>query len=104
MGAGASVDAAGHMPLIMTVTNEWAEGETLESVSAALKAVQAKALATDGIYCFQYGINEEKKVNQVTEIYKDASVIPAFFAAIGDPAVAFKAIKTSAYAAADCCG
>merc|ERR1719487_280474 len=79
-------------PLIMTVTNTWNEGETLETVSAALKAVQEKAMTVDGVLCFQYAINEEKKENQVTEIYKDASVIGKFFEAVGDPKEAFKAI------------
>lgn len=82
-------------PLIMTVQNKWREGETLESVTACLKAVQEKALTIDGIYCFQYAIDAEKKLNQVTEIYKDASVIGPFFEALGDPAEAFKAIETT---------
>merc|ERR1711998_792549 len=88
-------------PLIMTVQNKWREGETLESVTACLKNVQEKALAVDGIYSFQYAIDAEKKLNQVTEIYKDASVIGPFFAALGDPAVAFKAIETTSTI---CCG
>eukprot|EP00947_MAST-08B_sp_MAST-8B-sp1_P001860 g1860.t1 len=92
---------ANMMPLIMTVTNEWAEGVSKEDVIACLKAVQEKAMTVDGVFAFQYSINEEKKENVVTEIYKDASVIGTFFAAIGDPAEAFKAIKTTKTI---CCG
>jgi len=89
------------MPLIMSVTNTWNEGETMETVSAALKAVQEKAMAVEGVISFQYSINEETKTNVVTEIYTDASVIGKFFAAIGDPAEAFKAITTTETV---CCG
>jgi len=89
------------MPLILSVTNTWNEGETMETVSAALKAVQEKAIAVEGVISFQYSINEETKTNVVTEIYVDASVIGKFFAAIGDPAVAFKPITTTETI---CCG
>merc|ERR1711871_1757687 len=89
------------MPLIMTVQNKWRDGETLETVSACLRNVQAKAMTIDGIYSFQYAINEETKTNQVTEVYKDASCIGPFFAALGDPAEAFKAIETTSTI---CCG
>merc|ERR1712159_7563 len=83
------------MPLIMTVQNTWNDGETLETVSAGLKAVQEKAMTVDGIYSFQYAINEETKTNQVTEIYRDAGCIGAFFGALGDPKEAFKTITTT---------
>jgi len=89
------------MPLIMTVQNTWNEGETLESVTACLKAVQEKAMTVDGVLSFQYAINEETKTNQVTEVYTDAGVIGKFFEALGDPAEAFKAITTTSTI---CCG
>ena len=82
-------------PLIMTVTNKWNDGFDKAQVAAALKAVGEKAMSVDGVYAFQYGINEEKKENVVTEVYADASVIGKFFAVIGDPAEAFKAITTT---------
>merc|ERR1712216_602399 len=73
-------------PLIMTVTNVWNEGKTLEEVAAALKKTQEVAMTVDGVLCFQYAIDEANRKNQVTEIYRDASVIGGFFAAMGDPA------------------
>ena len=58
-------------------------------------------MGVDGVFSFQYAINEEKKENMVTEVYKDASVIGKFFAAVGDPAAAFKTITTTNTI---CCG
>jgi quinol monooxygenase YgiN len=72
------------MPIIMTVQNTWNEGQTKEQVVAALKQMQEKAITVDGVYAFQYAVNEEKKLNQVTEIYKDGGAIGAFFGAVGE--------------------
>jgi quinol monooxygenase YgiN len=88
-------------PLIITVQNKWRDGETKESVSAALKHVGETAMKVEGVIAFQYAINEETKINQVTEIYTDAGVIGKFFEAIGDPAEAFKTIETTNTI---CCG
>merc|ERR1712227_36537 len=71
-------------PLIMTVQNTWNEGQTKEQVVKALKDMGEKAMTVDGVHAFQYAINEEKKLNQVTEIYEDAEVIGKFFAAVGE--------------------
>merc|ERR1712216_108554 len=61
-------------------------GKTLEEVAAALKKTQEVAMTVDGVICFQYAIDEANRKNQVTEVYRDASVIGGFFAAMGDPA------------------
>jgi len=68
----------------MTVQNKWNEGKTKEEVTAALKAMGDKAMTVEGVRCFQYAINEETKMNQVTEVYDDAGVIQKFFAAVGE--------------------
>merc|ERR1711907_203065 len=68
-------------PLFITVQNKWNDGQTKEQVVKALKDMGEKAMTVDGVYAFQYAINEETKTNQVTEIYRDAGCIQAFFAA-----------------------
>ena len=52
-------------PLIMTVQNTWNEGQTKADVVKALKDMGEKAMTVEGVYAFQYAINEEKKLNQV---------------------------------------
>jgi len=84
-------------PLIMTVQNTWNEGQTKADVVKALKNMGKKAMTVEGVYAFQYGINEEKKLNQVTEIYESAEVIGKFFAAVGETTLPplVKAITTT---------
>merc|ERR1711907_765820 len=84
-------------PLFITVQNKWNDGQTKEQVVKALKDMGEKAMTVDGVRAFQYGINEEKKMNIVTEIYDDASVIGKFFQAVGETTLPplIKAITTT---------
>jgi len=70
-----------HAPLILSISNKWKEGKTKDEVVGVLKATQEAAMATPGVFAFQYGVNEETKTNTLTEIYKDAAAMGAFSAA-----------------------
>lgn len=68
-------------PLIHSITNKWQEGKTKEDVVKMFNTMMEFALSQDGIYCFQYGIDEEKRISCLTEIFKDAATLGAFQAA-----------------------
>ena len=89
MGCGGSTQptepssevGSGPTPLTITVMNKWNEGKTKEEVAAVLKQAQTIATGVDGVIAFQYAMNDEKKENTVTEIYRDAAAFQGFFAA-----------------------
>jgi hypothetical protein len=69
-------------PITLTITNKWNDGKSKAEVAAVLKAAGAAALAADdGVYAFQYAMNEAKKENTLTEIYKDGAAVGAFLKA-----------------------
>jgi len=69
-------------PITLTITNTWNEGKSKAEVAEVLKAASSAALAADpGVYGFQYAMNDDKKENTLTEIYKDGAAVGAFLKA-----------------------
>ena len=76
-GAGGSAAA----PIILTIENRWNQGKTLGEVTTMLRQMSATCMAIDGVYAFQYSVDEDKKANSLTEVYRDAAAIGAMTAA-----------------------
>ena len=68
-------------PITLTVENKWNEGKTKEEVAAVLKEFSEACMKVDGVYSFQYAMDEENKCNFLTEVYKDAAGIGGMMAA-----------------------
>ena len=76
-----NLDEPPSAPVILTIENKWNAGKTQREVTAALKKMSAACMAVDGVYAFQYAVDEAKKVNSLTEVYKDVAAIGAMLAA-----------------------
>lgn len=65
-------------------------------MAAVLKEMSECCMKIDGIMAFQYAIDEENKVNFLTEVYKDAAALGAMMKGTGEmrPKL-FEAVKTT---------
>ena len=66
-------------------------------MAAVLKEMSECCMKIDGIMAFQYAIDEENKVNFLTEVYKDAAALGAMMKGTGEmrPKL-FEAVKSPA--------
>ena len=67
-------------PITLTIENRWNEGKTRREVTAVLKKMSDACMMIDGVYAFQYSVDEARKVNALTEVYRDAAAIGAMMA------------------------
>lgn len=83
-------------PIVLTIENKWIDGKTKDEVAAVLKEMSECCMKIDGIMAFQYAIDEENKVNFLTEVYKDAAALGAMMKGTGEmrPKL-FEAVKTT---------
>ena len=73
--------AAAAAPIILTIENRWNEGKKKAEVAAALTKMSETCLAIDGVYMFQYAMDEASRRNTLTEVFRDASALGAMMTA-----------------------